>query len=91
MPADPALVLSEIRALLAPFLAAHDAAVPGVVQDAVPRMMADKRPAPPDVPAPSRTPAVAPREAPAAAPGPRPAAPSAGTCPLVTGDGEESW
>jgi hypothetical protein len=89
MPQDPALLLTEIRALLEPLLAAHDAALPGTAQDTMP----DKRPAPPDMPAPSRTPAVAPREAPAPlpVPAPRSAVPLAGACPLVTGDGEESW
>ncbi len=106
VPQDPALLLSEIRALLEPLLAAaHEAAVPGAARDAdaVPRLMPDalpdetpgkapdKRPAPQDAPAPVRTPAVAPREAPATAPVPRPDGPLAGACPPGTGDGEESW
>jgi hypothetical protein len=90
LPGDAALLLSEIKALLEPFLAVHDVDGPGAADK---DKTTDKRPAPRDVPAPVRTPAVAPREPdPVPVAVPRQATPLIEeTCPLVTGEGEESW
>jgi hypothetical protein len=77
---DPAVVLSEIRALLGPLLAA--ASMPAL--------------APEHVTAPVHVPVPVPRQAEPRQAVPRQAVPVqavplASTCPLVFGDAEESW